>query len=140
MKHYRVRRVGLLSLASLGGVLGALLGLPPAIVIAAVVRSLAAAGRGLLEHWQQVSVGVVSVDLVKALHLGSLLVTLQALDELGWWSALFLVAALCAAAGVAAALAALAAGLGYNLLAQLSGGLELELEPATGEESSAGAD
>lgn len=133
MKHYRVRRVGLFSLASLGSVLGALVALPPALVLAALCRPLVAGGRGLLEGWQHVSLGLLSIDAVQALHLDSLLVTVQALDEVGWWLSLALAGLLCASAGVAAGLAALSTGLGYNLLARLSGGVEVELEPVLHE-------
>jgi len=130
MVRYRVCRVGLRSLARTGCWLGALLVLAPALLGGFLAHPLVAAARGVLEPWQELHLGLFNVDLVQALHLEGALAAVQALDAAGWWLALPVALAFCLGGGIPLALLFFGLGLGYNLLAPLSGGLEFDVQPA----------
>lgn len=133
--RYRLRGLGLRSLASMGCLMGALLVLAPALVCGLLSRPLVAGAYRWLTGWQDVRLGLVRIDLVQALHLSGALGALEALDAAGWWLALAVAAAVALGAAVVWALVTVGAGLGYNLLARLAGGLEIELGPVASEES-----
>ncbi len=114
--------------------LGALAVFIPALLCGVLARLLVAGAHGLLAGWQSVRLGLFTVDLVETLHLGGPLAAVQALDAAGWWLALAVALAFVAGGGLALAPIAAALGLGYNSLARLAGGLEIELEPIGSEE------
>lgn len=128
---YRLRRVHLRSLGKFGCLLGGLIGCLSSPIVAwgglLLLRSL----RRVLEAWQQVGIHVlgqeIPIDLVSLLNLQPLLHTVQRIDSLSWALAVFFVAAASLVAGfVFSVLGYLLGGL-YNVVARLSGGLEVEL-------------
>ncbi len=131
MARYQVHRVGLWSLARFGCVLGGLGIVLPAILCGVFTRLAVGSARGLLEGWQDAHLGFLRFDLVEALGLQGSLAALQALDAAGWLLGLAVAWGLGLGAGLVLALFLAAGGLGYNLLARLTGGLELELQPLT---------
>jgi hypothetical protein len=127
----RISRVDLGSLGKFGCVLGALVGLVPSLVSVwagvLVVRGL----RRLLETWQGASFRIVGqeivIDVISLLNLAPILHRLQQIDDLSWGLVVLAVMAGSLLAGVS--FLAMASGLGgvYNLIARLTGGLEVEL-------------
>lgn len=134
MNRYRIRRVGLRSLAGMGFALGVFCLLVPALLCGVLTRPLLAGARGVLEGWRSIPLGPSRVNLVEALGLKDVLLAVQALEAAGWWLAAAVVWVACGAAGLTVALVAACGGMGYNLLARLSGGVEVELGSA-GEEA-----
>jgi hypothetical protein len=129
--RYRVKRIGPGSLGKFGCVLGALVSFFPSLLLASVGMLLVGGVRSLLESWQQAEIHVlgqvIPVDAIALLNLESALRTARMLDGLSWLAAVGTVAVGCLAGGL---LFLVAGGLGgwlYNLVAAVSGGLEIEL-------------
>jgi hypothetical protein len=130
--RYRVRRIAPGSLSKFGCVLGALVSLFPSLLLAGCGLLLVGGVHRLLESWQQVEIHLlgqsIPVDVVALLDLESALRTATILDGLSWSVALIAVAIGCAVGGVVFLVFGNLAGWLYNLVAALSGGLEVELE------------
>jgi hypothetical protein len=137
---YRIKRVGLGSLGKFGCLLGALVSFVPSLILG-YGGVLAASGlRNLLEGWEQAQIHVlgqaIPIDIIALLNLESLLGTARTVDSLS--STLFIpvVALGTLLGGLLFLLAGDVAGWIYNLVARMTGGLEVEL---TGTRQSRGA-
>lgn len=127
----RISRVGLKSLGKFGCVLGALVGLVPSLVSVwagiLVVHGL----RRLLESWQGASFRIlgqeIAIDVISLLNLAPVLHRLQQIDDLSWGLVVLAVMVGSLFAGIAFLAMASALGGVYNLIARLTGGLEVEL-------------
>ncbi len=134
MQRYTIRRVAMWPLLRFGLVLGGMLGLPFGCLLALAAAKAIPLLHRFLEAWRHVEYSLVGqtvrLDFVNILHLGGLLQTLQALDQrLGLVVALALLS-LPLGAGLVAALLTGFAGWGYNRIAGLAGGVELQLAQA----------
>ncbi len=133
--NLRVRRIGLGSAARLGFVTGAVTATPVGVLLAWIVRVVVSNMRHLLESWQRVTIdlgmlGKFQIDLIPLLKLSDTLATLRKLDELPVLvvAAIFILIVL--AAGLFNALTSGWQAYAYNSMAALSGGLEVQVEPA----------
>ncbi len=130
--RYRVRRIAPGSLSKFGCVLGALVSLFPSLLLGGCGLLLVGGVHRLLEGWQQVEIHLlgqsIPVDVVSLLDLDSALRTATILDGLSWSVALVTVAIGCTLGGMVFLVFGNLAGWLYNLVAALSGGLEIELE------------
>ncbi len=129
----RVRRIGYLSLAKFGCLLGGLAMVLPGLVCGLVSVSLVRTVRAWLESWQQFSLTLLgqnlgSLDLINALRLTAVLDRLRLLDQTGPLALLSITVAVSLLGGLLLALVVCLVGLGYNALAWLTGGLTLEVE------------
>ena len=134
MQRYKIRGVTIRSLLRFGLVLGSGLALPFGCLFALIVARLISLLRHFLEALQGAEYRLlgqtIHLDFVKILDLGGALQTLQTLDRrLGLVFVLTLLS-IALGAGLIAALLVGLAGWGYNLLAGLSGGIELQLAEA----------
>jgi hypothetical protein len=129
---YRIRRIAPGSLSKFGCVLGALVSLFPSVLLAGCGLLVVGGVHRLLESWQQTEVHLlgqsIPVDVVALLDLESALRTATILDGLSSSLALAIVALGCVVGGVVFLVFGNLAGWLYNLVAALSGGLEVELE------------
>lgn len=145
---YRLQGISTLSLARFGCLLGWIITLIPSLTCGLVAWGILAAARNWLEGWEQVDLDVLgfeySIDLIELLQLQEFLTTLQSV--LGRATPLLLALVIVAGivGGALIALTLILLGWGYNVLAWLTGGLEVELQEAgtrpyvTGLPSSAG--
>jgi hypothetical protein len=130
---YTVRRVRIRTLFKFGCILGVLNTLGPAVAAVAIGHTVAGILRRWLESWgtTKLELVVTSLELnfLDLLHLSRILDTVRSLDALAW--PLLLLGALAAALGVGflVALTFVLAGLVYNGVAALSGGVEVTLAP-----------
>lgn len=130
--RYRVRRIAPGSLGKFGCVLGALVSFLPSLVLAASGMLLVGGLRRLLEGWQRVEIRLlgqaIPIDAVALLNLESALRTVRILDSLSWWAVVATVAVGCAVGGLVFLVVSSLGGWLYNLVAAVSGGLEVELD------------
>ncbi len=130
MRQYRIRSVGLASLARFGLVLGAVASAAPACLCALGASSAITGARKLLEAASQMRVPFLGqslpVNLVEIARLQPLLNDLKSLEALGMTLVVILALGLLACLAAATTLTALLVGVAYNLLAWLTGGLEYQ--------------
>jgi hypothetical protein len=132
--RYRVKRVGLGSLSKFGCLLGALVSFVPSLFLGCggmlTVRGL----RSLLEGWERAQIRVLGqampVDVIALLNLESLLRGARAVDSLSWALFALLVALGSVLGGLLFLIVGDLTGWIYNLVARVSGGLEVELTEA----------
>ena len=125
---YQLRRISALSIARFGCLLGWLVTIVPSLACGLGVWWVEGIVRTWLESWQPIDLGLLgTLDPIDMVHLKALLETLQTVEG----HALPLLIAVVIAAGILGGvlIAAISAALGwgYNLLAWLSGGIEVEL-------------
>ena len=139
MTRHTIRRIHLLPLARLGCALGAVLGTCPGLAFSLTALQVAAILRRWLENRSAIALGFLELDLVELLGLRPLLHALQtpALSSAGF--ALALIVSVSALSGLAIAGVILLVGLVYNLLARLTGGVIVELEPLSENKGSGGS-
>ena len=142
MQRYTIRRVPIRPLLRFGLVLGGGLALPFGCLFALVIAKAISLLRHFLEAWQRAEYSLlgqtIHLDFVQILNLDGVLQTLQTLDQrLGLVFVLALLSITLGAGLVGALLVGLSGG-GYNLIAGLSGGIELQL--AEDKPSPAGPD
>jgi hypothetical protein len=129
--RYKVRRIAPGSLGKFGCVLGALISFLPGLVLAAGGMLVVGGLRRLLEGWQQVEIRLlgqaIPIDAVALLNLESALRTVRMLDGLSWGAVVATVVVGCAVGGLVFLVVSSLGGWLYNLVAALSGGLEVEL-------------
>ncbi len=134
MQRYNIRRVTIRSLLRFGLVLGSGLALPFGCLFALIVAQVIPLLRRFLETLQGAEYRLlgqtIHLDFVKILDLGGALQTLQTLDQRLALVVVLALLSITLGVGLAAALLVGLAGWGYNLLASLSGGIELQLAQA----------
>lgn len=131
--RYMVRKINLFPLAKFGCLLGALSMLLPGLICAVAGIQIVAVLRGLMEQWQAAEVdplgmGVpVEFDFVNLLGLEIVQTSITRLDDQRFILALLIILIAMIGGGLLVGLIILLTGWGYNLLAVLTGGLEVEL-------------
>lgn len=132
-RRYAIQKIYTLPLAKFGCILGGLAMLIPGLVGALVIIQVVSLVRILLDQWQAaqadlLGLGVpVEFDFITLLGLETVQTAIARLDDQGLLLALLIILVSVIAGGLVVALIILLVGWGYNLLAALTGGLELEL-------------
>jgi hypothetical protein len=131
MHRYKIRKIKLFPLAKFGCLLGGLALFLPGLLCSVVSVQLVSALRALLENWQTAALelGLIPVefDFVTLLGLETVLAALTRLDDNGFLVALLIMLLYLIGGGLLAGLTILLLGWAYNLVAALTGGLEIEL-------------
>lgn len=131
--RYIVRKINLFPLAKFGCMLGGLAMFLPGLICAYVAVQLVAILRVFLDEWQTsatdpLGLGVpLEFDFIAILGLESIQTLLIRLDEQSFVLAVLIVLSSVFGGGLLIALIVMLVGWGYNLLAALTGGLEVEL-------------
>jgi hypothetical protein len=130
-QRYKVRRINLFPLAKFGCLLGGLSMFVPGLVCAVGGLQIVAALQDLLEKWQtsEIDLGVapVELDFVSLLGLETVLAILTRLDDQRLILTLLIILISVIGGGLLVAVSILLLAGVYNVLAALTGGLEVEL-------------
>jgi hypothetical protein len=130
--RYRIRKINLLPLAKFGCLLGGLAMFVPGVFCVVGSLKIVAVLQDLLEKWQTstLDMGLVplELDFIKLLSLESTLAFLTRLDDQRLLLTLLIILVSVMGGGLLAALTILLLGGIYNVLAALTGGLEVELQ------------
>ena len=131
---YRIRRISVGSLSKFGCLLGALVSFVPSLILGCGGMLLVGGVRRLLEGWQQAQIQIlgqpIPIDVIALLNLESALRGARWADSLSWGLFFLFVALGSGLGGLLFLLVGDLAGSIYNLVAALSGGLEVELTEA----------
>lgn len=140
MSHrYTVRKINLLPLAKFGCLLGGVAMLLPGLLCALVGTRLLALLHTFLATTQSaeldpLGLGVpVELDFIRLLNLEEAQALITRLDDQSFGVALLIILVAVIGGGLLVALTIMLVGWGYNLLAKLTGGLEVELREAEPE-------
>jgi hypothetical protein len=131
--RYSVRKIHLMPLAKFGFSLGALAMLLPGLLCAGVSTAGVVVLRDWLETWQntsQIDLGLVQLptfDFISLLGLSQTQAFLTRLSDQRMVVALLILLVSLIGGGLLVGLTILLVGWGYNMLAALTGGLEIEL-------------
>jgi hypothetical protein len=130
--RYTVRRISLAPLAKFGCLLGTLASLLPSLLCSLSALRLVGLVRRWLEDWQEGEMEILgftaTLDFVELLGLEPVLKLLQGIEPMPWTFLLLAVVVMSVVSGLLIALIVYVIGLGYNLLAWLTGGLVVELK------------
>lgn len=132
-RRYAVRKIHMLPLAKFGCLLGGLAMLLPGIICAFTGVQIVSALRILLNQWQSSEMDLlglgapVKFDFINLLGLGTIQTLLARLDDQQIMVALLIILLSILGGGLLVGLIILLVGWGYNLLAALTGGLEVDL-------------
>ena len=128
---YRLQGISTRSIARFGCLLGWIVTLFPSLACGLFAAGVLAALRSWLESLEAISLDMLgfeySLDLIELLKLGDFLAMLQTIQLRTLPLMLALVAVVGILGGALFALTLILVSLGYNLVAWLTGGLELEL-------------
>lgn len=134
MTHrYTVRKINLFPLAKFGCLLGGVAMLLPGLLCALTGTQVVALLRTFLAKTQTaeldpLGLGVpVQLDFIHLLNLEAAQALITRLDDQRWVVALLIVLLMILGGGLLVGLTIMLVGWGYNLLAALTGGLEVEL-------------
>ena len=134
MHRYKVRKINLFPLAKFGCLLGGLALFLPGLLCSMVSAQVVGALRALLENWQKAGLDLglipIELDFVRLLGLETSLATLTTLDDNSFLLVLLVVLLYLIAGGLLVGITVLLLGWVYNLVAALTGGLEVELHEA----------
>ena len=138
-RRYAIQKVNTLPLAKFGCALGGLAMLLPGLIVAVGLVQLVGLLRTLLDNWQAVQTDLlglgmpVEFDFITLLGLQTSQSVITRLDDQRYLVALLVMLLAIIGGGLLVALVILLVGWGYNLLAALTGGLEVELreQPAS---------
>jgi hypothetical protein len=129
---YRLQGISTLSIARFGCLLGWIVTIIPSLTCGLVLWGILGAIRNWLEGLENLDLDVLgfeySVDLIELLQLGEFLATLQTLAGRALPLLLALVIVVGILGGALVALTLILLGWGYNLVAWLTGGLEVQLQ------------
>jgi len=130
-RRHKITRVGLRSLGKFGCVLGALVSWLPSFLTASLGLLLVRGLRRLLESWQGAGFRVlgqeIAIDVISLLNLARVLHTVQQIDDLSFGLVFLLLVVNSLVAGLIFLLMSYVLGGVYNLIARLSGGVDVEL-------------
>jgi hypothetical protein len=133
---YKLQGISTLSIAKFGCLLGWIVALIPNLLCALTAWQLLAALRVWLEGLEQINLSILGfdyvLDLIDILQLQEFLTTLQSVEGRAIPLMIALLIAASVVGGVLVALVLILVGWGYNLLAWLTGGLEVELREIPG--------
>jgi hypothetical protein len=128
---YTIRRISLAPLAKFGCLLGTLVSLVPSLLCSLSALRLLGLVRRWLEGWQEGEIEMLgftaTLDFIELLGLEPVLRLLQAIGPMPWTFFILAVVVLSVTSGLLVALTIYVTGLGYNLIAWLTGGLVVEL-------------
>lgn len=128
---YRLQGISTLSIARFGCLLGWIVTVIPSLTCGLALWGILVAVRNWFESWERVSLEVLGLeytaDLIELLQLEEFLNTLQVVESRAFILIVALVILVGVLGGGLIALTLIVLGWGYNLLAWLTGGLELEL-------------
>lgn len=129
---YTIRRISLAPLAKFGCLLGILVSLLPSLLCSLSALRLLDLVRSWLEGWQEGKIEILgltaTLDFIELLGLESVLELLQSIEPVSWTFLILAVVVMSVACGLLIAFTIYVTGLGYNLLAWLTGGLVVELK------------
>ena len=129
--RYRIRRISLGSLSKFGCVLGALVSFVPSLLLGCGGMLMVSGLHRVLEGWQSAEIRVlgqaIPIDVIALLGLESLLRNVTMVDSLSWALVILVVALGTGLGGLLFLVVGELAGWLYNLVARVSGGLEVEL-------------
>jgi hypothetical protein len=129
--RYRIKRVGLGSLSRFGCLLGAVVSFVPSLLLGCAGMAVLGGLLRLLESWERAEIRLlgqaIPIDVIALLNLESILRGLRMLDSLSWALFFLLVVLASGLGGLLFLVVGDLAGWIYNLVAGLSGGLEVEL-------------
>ena len=129
---YRLQGISTLSIARFGCLLGWIVTVIPSLTCGLALWGILVAVRNWFESWERVSLEVLGLeytaDLIELLQLEEFLNTLQVVESRAFILIVALVILVGVLGGGLIALTSIVLGWGYNLLAWLTGGLELELK------------
>ncbi|TEU18636.1 MAG: hypothetical protein E3J21_05440 [Anaerolineales bacterium] len=130
--RYTIRRISLAPLAKFGCLLGTLVSLLPSLLCSLSALRLLVLARRWLEGWQEGEIEILgftaTLDFIELLGLEPVLEFLQAIGPMPWTFFILAIVVVSVASGLLVALTIYVTGLGYNFLAWLTGGLEVELK------------
>lgn len=131
VQRYKLHRISTLSLAKFGCVLGGLAMVLPGLICGLVSVQVVAGLHTLLGSWQSAQVDLVDVpvefDFITLLGLETIQTVITRLADQQIVLVLLVLLLSVLGGGLLVALIILLVGWGYNLLAVLTGGLEVEL-------------
>ena len=129
---YKLQGISTLSIARFGCLLGWIVTIIPSLTCGLVLWGILAALRNWLEGLEKLDLDVLgfeySVDLIELLQLGEFLATLQTLAGRALPLLLALVIVMGILGGALVTLTLILLGWGYNLVAWLTGGLEVRIQ------------
>jgi hypothetical protein len=132
--RYVIQRLGIASAAKFGLALGLLGSLLPGCLLALLTRQAVVVARQALEAAAQGRISVLGqnlpLNLVELARLGPALESLRSLDALGWVLPAVLAVAWIVIGGLAIAATVLLLAIGFNAVAAMSGGLEVQMSEA----------
>lgn len=131
--RYSVRKINLLPLAKFGCLLGGVAMLLPGVICALVGTQIIAALRTFLNETQTAELDLLGLgtplefDFIQLLNLETVQIFITSLDDQSFIVALLIILISVLGGGLLVALTIILLGWSYNLLAALTGGLEVEL-------------
>jgi hypothetical protein len=132
MYRYKIRKISLFPLAKFGCLLGGLALFLPGLACSIASVQVVGALRALLNNWQKAALDLglipVEFDFVSLLGLQAVLAILTRLDDNSFLLALLIILLYLIGGGLLAGIIILLLGWTYNLIAVLTGGLEVELQ------------
>jgi hypothetical protein len=130
---YRLEHISTLSIARFGCLLGWVITVIPSLACGLVAWRLAVAARAWLEGLRQITFNVLgaefSFELIQILHLEQVLAALRAIEADTLPLLVIFVIGVGILGGGLIAVTLVVLGWGYNLLAWLTGGVVVDLQP-----------
>jgi hypothetical protein len=128
---YRIRRISTFSIARFGCLLGWIITVIPGLACGFFGLQVAAAVNDWLQSWEQFSINALgfqyTLDLIELLKLQDVVAALQTARDLTAPLLISLLIVVAVGGGLVIAFFLILLGWGYNLLARLTGGIEVEL-------------
>ncbi len=129
---YRIQRVSTFSVARFGCLLGWIITVIPGLVCGLAAWQIAAAARDWLQSWEGFDLSLLgfdyTLDLVDLLQLQDVITTLQIIENRALPLVILVLIVAAVGGGAVIALILVLLGWGYNLLAWLTGGVEVDLQ------------
>jgi hypothetical protein len=128
---YKIRRISTFSVARFGCLLGWIITVLPSLACGLLGLQVAAAVLDWLQSWEQFSIKALgfqyTLDLIELLKLQDVVAALQTARDLATPALISLLIVVAVGGGLVIAFFLILLGWGYNLLARLTGGIEVEL-------------
>jgi hypothetical protein len=128
---YRIRHISTFSIARFGCLLGWIITVIPGLACGFLGLQVAAAVSDWLQSWEQFSINALgfqyTLDLIELLKLRDVVAALQTARDLTTPLLISLLIVVAVGGGLVIAFLLILLGWGYNLLAYLTGGIEVEL-------------
>jgi hypothetical protein len=128
---YRIQRISTFSIARFGCLLGWIITVIPSLACGFLGLQAAAAVSDWVQSWQQLNINALgfeyTLDLIQLLKLQDVVAALQTARDLTTPLLISLLIVVAVGGGLVIAFFLILLGWGYNLLARLTGGIEVEL-------------